>query len=32
MKLILASAIIMSFAGVTYAADPPDWYLLNPSE
>jgi AhpD family alkylhydroperoxidase len=25
MKLILASAIIMSFAGVTYAADPPDW-------
>jgi AhpD family alkylhydroperoxidase len=24
-KLILASAMIMSFTGVAYAADPPDW-------
>src|ERR1700722_9100744 len=24
-KLILASATIMSFTGVAYAADPPDW-------
>jgi alkylhydroperoxidase/carboxymuconolactone decarboxylase family protein YurZ len=24
-KLMLASAVIMSFTGVAYAADPPDW-------